>query len=232
MMFTRMNRTVISLAAVAFLAAPVVADSLADALAKMDTSAAKFKGMTADLQRTDYTALAKDTSVATGDIKLRRIKEGEIHMLVTLAKPDREVVAFDGKQARIYFPKTNVEQDYDVSAKKEMVEQVMLLGFGATGADLKAHYDVTFIGAEPIGGQPTAHLKLIPKSPDMLKNFRQVELWISDALGVPLQQKFITSTNGDFHQFMYSNLKLTGSLSDKDLQLKTPKNVQIKQVGR
>jgi outer membrane lipoprotein-sorting protein len=226
-----MNRIIASLAVLTLFAAPLAADSLADAFAKMDASAAKFKGMTADLQRTDFTALAQDTSVATGDIKLRRISEGEIHMLVTLTNPDREVVAFDGKQARIYFPKTNVEQVYDVSAKKDMVEQVMLLGFGATGADLKSHYDVTFIGAEPIGGQPTAHLKLIPKSPDMLKNFRQVELWISNSLGVPLQQKFITSANGDFHQFTYSNLKLTGSLSDKDLQLKTPKNVQIKQVG-
>jgi outer membrane lipoprotein-sorting protein len=227
-----MTRTLASLATLVFLAAPLAADSLADAFAKLDASAAKFKGMTADLQRTDYTALAKDTSLANGDIKLRRVKEGEIHMLVTLTKPDREVVAFDGKQARIYFPKTNVEQDYNIASKKDMVEQVMLLGFGATSADLKAHYDVTFIDAEPIGGQPTAHLKLIPKSPDMLKNFRQVELWISNSLGVPFQQKFITSTNGDFHQFTYSNLKLISSLSDKDLQLKTPKNVQIKQVGQ
>jgi outer membrane lipoprotein-sorting protein len=232
MILTNATRSLTALAILVFLAAPLAADSLADAFAKMDASAAKFKGMTADLQRTDYTALAKDTSVATGDIKLRRVKEGEIHMLVTLTRPDQEVVAFDGKQARIYFPKTNVEQVYDVAAKKDMVEQVMLLGFGATSPDLKAHYDVTFVGSEAIGGQPAAHLKLIPKSPDMLKNFRQVELWISDSLGVPLQQKFITSTNGDFHQFTYSNLKLTGSLSDKDLQLKTPKNVQIKQVGQ
>jgi outer membrane lipoprotein-sorting protein len=222
-----------ALLVLAFVAAPLAAaDSLADTFAKIDASAARFKGMTADLQRTDYTALAKDTSVATGDIKLRRVKEGEIHMLVTLTRPDQEVVAFDGKQARIYFPKTNVEQEYDVSAKKDMVEQVMLLGFGATSGDLKAHYDVTFTGAEPVGGQPAAHLKLIPKSPDMLKSFRQVELWISDSLGVPLQQKFITSTNGDFHQFTYPGLKLTSSLSDKDLQLKTPKNVQIKKVGQ
>jgi len=227
-----MTRAFASLSTLAFLAAPLAADSLADTFARIDASAAKFKGMSADLQRTDYTALAKDTSVATGDIKLRRIKEGEIHMLVTLVRPDQEVVAFDGKEARIFFPKTNVEQLYDVSAKKDMVEQVMLLGFGATSADLKAHYYVTFMGAEPIGGQPTAHLKLLPTSPDMLKNFRQVELWISNSLGVPLQQKFITSNNGDFHQFTYSNLKLTSSLCDKDLQLKSPKNVQIKKVGQ
>jgi outer membrane lipoprotein-sorting protein len=220
-----------ALLCLALAAAPLAAESLADAFAHMDASARTFKGMTAGLERTDYTALAQDTSVATGDIKLRRVKDGEIHMLVNLTKPDQEMVAFDGSQARIYFPKTNVEQVYDVSTKKDMIEQVMALGFGATSDDLKSHYDVTFVAAEPVGGQPADHLKLIPKSKDVLKNFRQIDLWISTSLGVPLQQKFITSSSGDFHQFTYSGLKLTGSLSDKDLQLKTAKGVQIKQVG-
>jgi outer membrane lipoprotein-sorting protein len=112
------------------------------------------------------------------------------------------------------------------------VEQVMSLGFGATSSELKAAYDVSFVDTASISGQNTAHVKLVPKSPDMLKNFREVELWIADSLGVPLQQKFFTSGKGDFTQFTYSNLKLTASLSDKDLQLKTAKGVQIKQVGK
>jgi outer membrane lipoprotein-sorting protein len=227
-----MTKPLTWLATLLFTAVPPQADSLADTFARIDSQASKFKGMTASLQRTDYTALAQDTSAATGEIKIKRVKENEMRMLVTLTQPDQQVVAFDGNQARIYYPKTNIVQVYDVSTKKGMVEQVMALGFGATSADLKAHYDVSYAGAEPVGGQPTAHLKLIPKSKDVLKNFRQIELWIADSLGVPLQQKFITSTAGDFHQFTYSNLKLTSSLSDKDLQLKTPKNVQMKQVGR
>lgn len=217
----------------AILAAPLgAADSLPEVFARMDSASRTFKGMTADMQRTVYTALAQDTSTATGDIKLKRQKDGQIHMLVNLTKPDREIVSFDGREAKIYYPKTNIEQDYDIAAKKNMVEQVMALGFGAGSAELQANYTVTFIGAEPVGGQPAWHLKLIPKSPEMLKNFRQVELWISTSLGIPLQQKFITSSNGDFDQFTYSNLKLTSSLSDNDLQLKPAKGVQIKKVGR
>jgi outer membrane lipoprotein-sorting protein len=217
-------------AAMCVSAAPV--NSLPDAFAGMDAAAKTFRGMTAKLQQTVYNALANDTSVSNGDIKLKRSKPGEVRMLVTFTQPDPKSAAFDGNQVKVYYPKINVEQIYDVSTKKDMVEQVMLLGFGATSAEMKSAYDVTWVGTEPINGQPTSHLKLAPKSKEMQQRFRQVELWISDSIGVPLQQKFITSASGDFNQFTYSDLKLTTSLSDKDLQLKTAKGVQIKQVGK
>ena len=198
----------------------------------MDAAAKTFRGMTANLRQTVYTALAKDTGVSTGDIKLKRAKPGEMRMLVVFTQPDQKSAAFDGNQVKVYYPKTNVEQIYDVSTKKDMVEQVMLLGFGASSAEMTSAYDVSWIGPEVISGQPTSHLKLVPKSQEMQQHFREVELWISDSLGVPLQQKFITSGAGDFNQFTYSDMKLTSSLPDKDLQLKTAKGVQIKQVGK
>jgi outer membrane lipoprotein-sorting protein len=226
-----MKRTIwLFCAAFSLSAAP--ANSLPDAFARMDAAAKTFRGMTANLQQTVYTALANDTSVSNGDIKLKRLKPGEVRMLVVFTQPDQKSAAFDGIQVKVYYPKTNVEQIYDVSTKKDMVEQVMMLGFGATSDEIKSAYDVTWVGGEPINGQPTSHLKLAPKSKEMQQRFRAVELWISDSLGVPLQQKFITSGSGDFNQFTYSDLKLASSLSDKDLQLKTAKGVQIKQVGK
>jgi outer membrane lipoprotein-sorting protein len=218
--------------AAAMLVSPLLADALSDTLARMDSASRTFKGMTADLQQTVYTALAKDTSVSTGNIKLKRPRPGEVRMLVNFSQPDEKSAVFDGREVRVYYPKTNTEQIYDVSTKRDMVEQVMLLGFGASGAELKSAYDVTYVGAEPVSGQNTSHLKLVPKSKDMQSRFRQVDLWISDSLGAPLQQRFLTSGTGDYNEFRYSNLKLTPSLSDRDLQLKTPKGVQIKQVGR
>ncbi len=217
-------------AALALPAAPV--NTLPDAFARMDAAAKTFRGMTANIQQTVYTALAKDTSVSNGEIKLKRSKPGDVRMLVTFTQPDQKSATFDGNQVKVYYPKINQEQIYDVSTKRDMVEQVMSLGFGATTAEMTAAYDVTWVGTEAINGQPTSHLKLVPKSQEMQKNFRYAELWISDTLGVPLQQKFITSGSGDFNQFSYSDLKLTSSLSDKDLQLKTAKGVQIKQVGK
>jgi outer membrane lipoprotein-sorting protein len=220
------------LALVCATATLLLADPLSDTFTKMDAAAKKFSGLTASLQQTVYNALAKDTSTASGDIKLKKVKGGPTRWLVNFTQPDPKVAALDGNSARIYYPKLNVENVYDISTKKDMVEQVMLLGFGATSEELQANYDITFMGAEPINGQPATHIKLVPKSKDMLRNFRQVDLWISNTLGIPLQQKFLTSTSGDYTQFTYSDLKLTSSLSDKDLQLKPAKGVQIKVVGK
>jgi len=208
------------------------ADGLQDAFAHMDRAAQTFKAMTSRLQETTYTALAKDTSVQSGEIKLKREKNGDVHTLINFTEPQPETVSFDGKEARIYYPKTKTVNVYDVSSKKDILEQVMVLGFGATSSAVKADYDVVDIGPENIDGKPTQHLKLTPKSKEMQQRFRWAELWISDALGVPLQQKFITANTGDYTQFTYSGLQLAPSLSDKDLQLKTPKDAQIKQMGR
>ncbi|MDE3198173.1 MAG: outer membrane lipoprotein carrier protein LolA [Acidobacteriota bacterium] len=227
-----MNRTLLFLASASLAIAPAWADSLADTFARMDRAARTFKGMSSGMDETSYTALAKDTEVQSGAIKLKREKSGDIRTLIEFTKPQPQSVAFDGKTARVYYPKIKTVNVYDVASKRDVLEQVLVLGFGATSAAVRADYDVTWIGPETIDGKPTGHLKLIPKSAEMKQRFQQAELWISDALGVPLQQKFVTSKTGDYTQFTYTGLQLTPSLGDKDLQLKIPKDVQIKQVGR
>ncbi|HZL56528.1 MAG TPA: hypothetical protein VFC21_05575, partial [Bryobacteraceae bacterium] len=121
-------------------AIPAQADSLADVFARMDSTARAFKGMTAGLQETVYTALAKDTSTYSGDIKLKRGKPGDVRMLANFTRPEteRKSVAFDGNRGEVYYPKQKTEEVFDVSAKRDMVEQVMLLGFGGTSAELKS----------------------------------------------------------------------------------------------
>ena len=227
-----MTRTLWLTAAALLTFAPAWADGLADTFAHMDRAAQTFKGISSNLQETTYTALAKDTSVQSGNIKLKREKNGDVRTLINFDQPQPETVSFDGKEARIYYPKTKTVNVYDVSSKRDILEQVMVLGFGATSAAVKADYDVADLGQENIDGKPAQHLKLTPKSKEMQQRFRWAELWISDSLGVPLQQKFITASTGDYTQFTYSQLQLAPSLSDKDLQLKTAKDVQIKQMGR
>ena len=107
-----------------------------------------------------------------------------------------------------------------------------MLGFGATSAEIKANYDVTWVGSESVDGKPVSHIRLIPKSKDVLAKLRQADLWISDTLGLPLQQKITTNSAGDYTLLKYSNIKLAPSLSDQDVQLKTPKGVELKPVGK
>ena len=50
-------------------------------------------------------------------------------------------------------------------------------------------------------------------------------LWISDATGYPVQQKFFQS-GGDYHFVTYSDLKINPDLPDSALKLKLPKGVK------
>jgi len=83
-----------------------------------------------------------------------------------------------------------------------------------------------------VNGQATSHLKLVPKSKEVLQQLKQADLWISDSLGSPVQQKLLTSAAGDFTVFTYSNLKFNPNLNEKDLRLNPRKGAQIQQVGK
>jgi outer membrane lipoprotein-sorting protein len=118
-------------------------------------------------------------------------------------------------------------QIYDVGAKRNLVDQFLLLGFGASSSQLKESYNVTYAGMEMIGSDNTWHLQLVPKSADALKNLKKAELWISPNSGLPVQQKFTTSGTGDFTLVTYSNMKPNAPVSDKDLKLSYPKGVKV-----
>lgn len=208
------------------------ADPLTEVFARMDQSSRNFKGMTADIQETIYTQVVDQKNVLTGSIRLKRVKPGDVRFLVEFTQPDVKSVAFAGTEVRTYKPKENVEQIIDVASHKEALEQALLLGFGASSSEIKATYDVAYVGAEAVAGQRAAEIKLTPKSKDLQAQIQEADLWISDALGVPVQQKFLYAhAGGNYSEFTYSNIKLTVP-SNADLQLKPSKGVQVSKVGK
>lgn len=207
------------------------ADPMAAVFAKMDAAAAHFKGMSAEIQETVHLEVVNDNTVSNGTIKLKRNKPGDVRFLVEFQSPDPRAAAYAGNNIDVYNPKTNTENIYDVSSKKGVIEQAILLGFGATSKEIKASYNVSYVAAEPVDGQPASHIKLVPKTTEMQMQVKQADLWISDALGVPIQQKFLTTASGNYNLFKYSHLNLEPNLPDSALQLKLPKGVQKKTVG-
>jgi outer membrane lipoprotein-sorting protein len=116
--------------------------------------------------------------------------------------------------------------EYEVGKYKDLAEQFLLLGFGTTSKELAAAYTVTVGGQETVANEKTNRLELIPKSKDMLAHLTKVELWISDTLGVPVQQKLYTP-GGNFHLFTYSNVMVNPNLADSAVKLSLPKGVKV-----
>ena len=81
------------------------------------------------------------------------------------------------------------------------------------------------LGTETVAEQPATQIELIPKSAEMLKNLKKLEMWIADANVYPVQQKFYLA-GGDYRLVTYTNVKVNTGLRDADLALKLPKDVK------
>ena len=193
-------------------------------LARMDRAAASFKDMSADVRWVQHTAAINQDAVDIGTILLKRSKR-DIRMRVEFTAPDRKSLALQGHKLEIYYPNTNTVEEYDTGKYKQMLDQFLLIGFGTTGKELAPAYTMKVLGSETVAGQPTTHLELIPKSPEMLKNLKKLEMWISDTNGYPVQQKFYL-LGGDYRLVTYTNVKINTGLRDADLKLKLPKDVK------
>jgi outer membrane lipoprotein-sorting protein len=221
------SRNIVALAFAVALPVAGQSPALNDAFARLDKTAQLFKAVSADIRRDMYTAVIDEHEKDMGTIAARREKSHETRMLIAFTGPDAKTISIDRTFVRVYLPKSKVVQVYDLGARRSIVDQFLLLGFGASSAELKEDYEVTLIGngKETLGTANTWHLQLIPKSKDVLQHLKKAELWIDETTGLPAQQKFVTSSTGDFSLFTYSNTVLNPSLPDSALKLTYPRGV-------
>ena len=144
----------------------------------MDRAAPQFKAMTAEIQRVMHTGAINMDSRDAGQMKIKRSKK-ETRMLIEFTGSETKTVSLDGAAVKIYNPRINTIQIVDLGKNKNLVEQFLLLGFGASSEQLKESYKITWSGEETIAGQKTGHLLLVPKAGEMQKKLKSAELWIS-----------------------------------------------------
>lgn len=195
--------------------------ALAPVFARMDKAAAGFRGLTADVRHLTHTDFVNEDSVDTGTIKLKRPKPNETRVLIEFTEPDPKKLYFQGKKMEIYYPRMNNVDEYELGQERALVDQYLLMGFGATSKELQNAYNIWLVGEEAVAGQPAVELELIPKSKDVFQQVKKFQLWISDKTGVPVQLKFYPS--GQYVVFTYTNIRVNPDLPDSVLKLQLPK---------
>ena len=214
-----------------FLLLPALrAETLNEILARMDQSSTVFRGMTAQMVRVDYTAAIKDTSDERGTVTLRKTAKG-VQGLIDNTFPDMRTLQFSGKEFRIYLPKINTIQIYDVGKRHDQVNQFLTLGFGTSGKDLLKSYDVKLLGADTLNGVKTSRLELMPRSRDAQELFQKLELWIPEGASHVIQEK-VHLKGGDYKLFTYGDVKINPPLTDQALDLRAPKNAKQEYIGK
>lgn len=199
----------------------IYAQDVNSILGRMDVASTTFKGMTADVQMTTFTAIIGDKTVENGTLKLQRVKDGSVRAIIDFSgQTDSREIAFLGRTIRIYYPNLNSYQDYDVGKNTDVLNQFLLLGFGSSGKQLAQSYEITPDGQEKISGQDTAKLLLIPKDPKVKERLSKIEIWIPAGAAYPVQQQFF-EPSGNYRIVSYNTEKINPPMKHT-LELKLP----------
>ncbi len=205
----------------------LAADQLGPVLAKIDTAAAAFQSLTADLTKLDYQPIIDIKETETASLALvKGRKSKEMKALLDFKAPNPRRISFSGTKVQVYYPAMNQIDEYDLEKKYgSVIDKYLLLGFGSSSKELEQAYAIKYGGPEPVAGQKATRLELTPKKEDTALHLVKVDLWISDETGTVVQQKLYIR-GGEYHLITYTNEKINPNLPDSALNLNAPKDAK------
>jgi outer membrane lipoprotein-sorting protein len=194
----------------AVLAAPQ--DDLKSVLDRLNAAAVNFHTMSAEVEFDDITTdpiYDKDEfkGVVYYDRKGTAFRMG-VHFNQHNNKPSTKAYTFVSGVFKIKDSGSDQPTTYAQFGK---FESYILLGFGASGTELEAKWDIKQIGWETIDGVKTAILELVAKDPEVRKNLSKVTIWVDPDRAVSLKQVYTLSATSSKVAHI-SNFKLNQPL--------------------
>ncbi len=220
----------VTLAALALLASTAYAQDtpLAKVLAQMDASAAKFQSASARFIWDQLTAVVQEHDIQKGTIAFRRGSAGTAmvaHVETEDGQPAPKDVLFRNGELELYQPALKQETVMHAGANREQFESFATLGFGGSGKDLQANWNVTYEGPDTVDGVPVAKLNLQRKHPAANDLFSRIELFLDPVTDTSRRQIFY-NPGGDTRTATYSDIKLN-AVPESTFTLKVPKGTQV-----
>lgn len=163
------------------------------------------------------------TEGSTQYLPKQKATKGVRYIRIDWTKPVVEQISVIGDNYELYRPRLNQVIVGKTNDSKNNVPVGGALGFMSMSKDqLKANYDVIYIGEETIsGGTSTWHLQLTPK---VATSYKLAELWV-DPDGMPRQAK-ITERNNDTTTVLLSNIHKNEKVDAKLFKLNYPSSAK------
>ena len=198
-------------------------DDLKSVLDRLNAAAANFHTVSADVEfDTIETDPVPDTDVQKGVVYYDR-RNGAVQMGVHMSehnrKPSGKAYTYIGGVFKLFEPGIDQVTTYAKAAK---YESYINLGFGASGRDLQAKWDIKDLGPETMGGVKTEKLELVAKDQDVRKNVSKVTIWLDPDRAVSLKQVFTLSSTSNYVA-TYSNFKFNQPVPADAFTFKTDK---------
>jgi outer membrane lipoprotein-sorting protein len=206
----------------------MAAEDLKSVLAKLDTAAQGFRTTSADFEFDSVTTVPiEDKEVQTGQVYYERSGHA-FKMAAHIQKVDGNPVPKTYMMVNGEFKLWeggNLNQ-VTTFARGSKYESYLMLGFGASGADLQEKWTIAFEGMETVAGVTTARLLLVAKDPEVRKNIPRVTVWMDLNRGISLKQVF-DEGQGQTRTCTYTNIKVNQTLPADAFTFKTDKNTQF-----
>jgi outer membrane lipoprotein-sorting protein len=193
--------------------AAFAADDLNSVLSRLDAAAAKFRTTSADVEWDSVqTYPIPDTDVQKGIVYYQRTDSAfqmGVHLATDNGQPSPKVLVCCAKGAVQLYEK--LPNQVTTLSKFSQYEDYFRLGFGASGKDLAAKWNIQYDGPETIDGVKTAKLEMVAKDPSIRKNIPKVILWIDPETAVSLKQYF-DEGNGQSKTCIYTHIQVNQAL--------------------
>jgi outer membrane lipoprotein-sorting protein len=201
--------------------------ALEKVLAQMDASSAKFEDVQADIAVDNYTAVVQDHEVQKGIIAFRRAG-GSTQMAMQLDKgqPGERDILYKNGELDFYQPGTKQETILAAGANKSEYDSLLPTGFGASGKDLAAAWDVNLQGMEAIDGVQTAKLDLVSKQANIRNNFSHIIIWVDPTRDISLKVVML-QPSGDSRTATYSSIRYNAHPPASLFTLKVAPGTQV-----
>ncbi len=189
------------------------ADDLSQVLQKLDAAAKTFHTATANFEfDTIQTDPIPDTDVQSGVAYYERKGNGfqmAAHIHEHNKGPALKTYIFSAGTLKI--SDTGKESDAKTYNQAGKYESYLMLGFGASGADLQNKWNIKYLGTEMLDGIKTDKLELVAKDPAVLRTIPKVTVWLDTSRAVSLKQVF-DEGEGISRVCTYTNIKVNQSL--------------------
>jgi len=176
-------------------------------LTQLDAASAKFQSAQADFVWDQYTAVVQSHDYQKGTIAFRR-ESGATEMIAHVKaendQPAPKDVLYKSGELDFYQPALKQVTIFKAGGN---IERYLTLGFGGSGKDLAATWNIASQGTETIDGVETAKLDLTPKQTGGNQQFTHITIWVDPKRGISLKQQ-VFQDSGDWRLATYSNIKL------------------------
>ena len=195
---------------------------LGEILKRMDINNKSIQTLRVGVTMTKHNPQLNTSDVSVGSASYLP-KAAKRYVRIDWTQPTEEHISIIGDAYELYRPRIKQVITGKVNSAKNNASAGGALSFmNMSQAQLKANYDVVYIGEETLtAGVKAWHLELTPKT---AASYKHAELWV-DGDGMPRQAK-IVERNNDSTTVLLSNIEKNITLRAEIFKLKYPSDVK------